>query len=72
MVGIVWKHILAIVHLLYESMVDVHWRGALGFYFGNAMYVRVTHVIMQVLESSLKKVKAPPVICYPVFSEGAT
>jgi hypothetical protein len=52
-------HILAIVQIMDESMVDVRWRGALGFYCGKAMYDRVTSVIMQALESSLKKVKAP-------------
>jgi hypothetical protein len=70
----VCRHILAIVHLLDESMVDVRWRGALVFYFGKLMYARVTSVIMQALESSLKKVKAPippQAICYPFFSKGA-
>jgi hypothetical protein len=54
-------------------MVDVRWKGALGLYFGNAMYARVTSVIMQALDSSLKKSKAPfppQVLYYPVFSEG--
>jgi hypothetical protein len=46
---------LAIVQLLDESMVDVRWRGALGFYFGKPMYAKVKSVIMQALESSLKK-----------------
>jgi hypothetical protein len=45
-VGIACRHILAIVHLLDKSMVDVRWRGALGFYFGKAMYAIVTSVIM--------------------------
>jgi hypothetical protein len=70
----VCRHILAIVHLLEKSMVDVYWRGALGFYFRKAIYARVTSVIMQALESSLRKSKAPippQVICYPVCSEGA-
>jgi hypothetical protein len=52
-------------------MVDVRWRGALGFYFGKAIYARVTSVIMQALKSSLKKVKVPippHVICYHVLS----
>jgi hypothetical protein len=57
-VGIVCRHILAIFHNLVESMVDVRWRAALGFYFGKPMYAGVTSVIMQALESSLKKVKA--------------
>jgi hypothetical protein len=73
MVGIVCRNILAIAHLLDESMADVRWRGTLGFYFGKAMYARVTSVIMQALESSLKKVKAPiqpQAVWYP-FSEGA-
>jgi hypothetical protein len=37
------------------------------------MYDIVTSVIMQALEPSLKKVKAPTpqVICYPVFRKGA-
>jgi hypothetical protein len=55
-------------------MVDLHWRAALGFYFGKAMYARVTSVIMQALGSSLKNVKAsipPQEICYPVYSDGA-
>jgi hypothetical protein len=72
-VGIVCIHILAIVHNLGESMVDVRWRAALGFYFGNPMYARVTSVIMQALESSLKKVKAciPSLeTSYPVYSDG--
>jgi hypothetical protein len=37
------------------------------------MYARVTSVIMQALESSLKKVKAsipPQETCYPVYSDG--
>jgi hypothetical protein len=73
-VGIVYRHILAIFHNLDESMVDVLSREALGFYFGNPMYAIVTSVIMQALESSLKKVKA----CIPtqdtsylVYSAGA-
>jgi hypothetical protein len=41
-VGIVYIHILAIAHLLDESLVDMGLRGALDFYFG---------VIMQALES---------------------
>jgi hypothetical protein len=57
-VGIVCRHILAIVPGLDESMVDVRWRSALGFYFGKPMYARVTSVIMQALEYSLEKVKA--------------
>jgi hypothetical protein len=57
-VGIVCRHILEIVHEVDESMIDVHCRAALGFYFGKNMYARVTSVIMQALESSLKKVKA--------------
>jgi hypothetical protein len=72
--GIVCRQILAIVHLLDESMVDVRWRGALGFYFIKPMYARVTSVIMQALESSLKKVKAlipPQALCYPVLNYGA-
>jgi hypothetical protein len=72
-VGIVFRNLLAIVHLLHESMVYVCWRGALEFYCGKKMYDRVTSVIMQALESYLKKVKAhPQAVCYPVFSEGAT
>jgi hypothetical protein len=73
-VDIVCRHTLAIVHLLDESMVDVRWRGSLGFYFGKPMYSRVTSVIMQALESSLKKFKAPiphQAICYPEFNNGA-
>jgi hypothetical protein len=58
-VGIVCRHIFASVHLLDEYMVVVPWIVALGSYFGKAMYARVTSVIMQALESSLKKVKAP-------------
>jgi hypothetical protein len=72
-VGIVCRHILAIVHNLDESMVDVCWRAALGFYFGKPTYNRDTSVIIQALESSLKKVK----VCipsletsYPVYSDG--
>jgi hypothetical protein len=57
-VGIVCRHILAIVHEVDESMIDVRWRAALGFYFGKQTYARVTSVIMQALESSLKNVKA--------------
>jgi hypothetical protein len=73
-VSILCRHILAIVHNLDESMVDVRWRAALGFYFGKPMYARVTSVIMQALESSLKKVKAciPSLeTSYPVYSDGA-
>jgi hypothetical protein len=73
-VGIVCRHILAIVHEVDESMIDVRWRAALGFYFGKKMYARVTSVIMQALESSLKKVKAciPSLeTSYPVYSDGA-
>jgi hypothetical protein len=66
-VGIVCRHILASVHLFDEYMVDVRWRGALGFYFGKPMYARVTSVIMQALESSLKRVK--PLI--PPHTSGA-
>jgi hypothetical protein len=33
-VDIVCRHILAIVHEVDESMIDVRWRAALGFYFG--------------------------------------
>jgi hypothetical protein len=51
-VGTVCRHILAIVHNLDESMVDVHWRAALWFYFGNPMHARVTSVIMHAIESS--------------------
>jgi hypothetical protein len=72
-VGIVCRHILAIVHNLPESMVDVHWRAALGFYFGKPMYARVTSVIKQALESSLKNVNAciPSLeTSYPVYSDG--
>jgi hypothetical protein len=76
-VGIVCRHILAIVHAIVhevnESMIDVRWRAALGFYFGKSMYARVTSVIMQALESSLKKVKAciPSLeSSYPVYSDG--
>jgi hypothetical protein len=73
-VGIVCRHILAIVHEVDESMIDVRWRAAPGFYFGKPMYARVTSVIMQALESSLKKVKAciPSLeTSYPVYSDGA-
>jgi hypothetical protein len=55
-------------------MIDVRWRAALGFYFGKPMYARSTSVIMQALESSLKKVKASiPSLetSYPVYSDGA-
>jgi hypothetical protein len=55
-------------------MVDVCWRAALGFYFGKPMYARVTSVIMQALEFSLKKVKAciPSLdTSYPVYIDGA-
>jgi hypothetical protein len=72
-VGIVCRHILAIVHKVDESMIDVRWRAALGFYFGKQMYARVTSVIMKALESSLKKVKAciPSLeTSYPVYSDG--
>jgi hypothetical protein len=67
------QHLLAIVHEVDESMIDVRWRAALGFYFGKQMYARVTSVIMQALESSLKKVKAciPSLdTSYPVYSDG--
>jgi hypothetical protein len=33
-VGIVCRHIMDIVNLLDESMVDIRWRGALGFILG--------------------------------------
>jgi hypothetical protein len=72
--GIVCRHILAIVHDADESVIDVRWRAALGFYFGNPMYARVTSVSMQALDSSLKKVKACiPILetSYPVYSDGA-
>jgi hypothetical protein len=73
-VGIVCRYILPIVHDVNESMIDVRWRAALGFYFGKPMYARVTSVFMKALESSLKKVK--PCIpsletSYPVYSDGA-
>jgi hypothetical protein len=70
-VGIVYRHILATVPNLDESMVDVRWRVALGFYFGKPMYARVTSVIMQALESSLQKLKAcipTQKTSYPVYS----
>jgi hypothetical protein len=54
-------------------MVYVRWRAALGFHFGKPMYARVTSVIMQALESSLKKVKAcipTQETSYPVYSDG--
>jgi hypothetical protein len=73
-VGIVCRHILVIVPNLDESMVDVPWRAALWFYFGKPMYAIVTSVIMQALESSLKKVKAcipTQDTSYPVHSGGA-
>jgi hypothetical protein len=73
-VGIVYLHILAIVHEVDESVIDVRWRAALGFYFGKPMYARVTSVIMQALESSLKKLKASiPSLetSYPVYRDGA-
>jgi hypothetical protein len=72
-VAIVCRHILEIVPDLDESMVDVRWREALGFYFGNPMYAWVTSVIIQALESSLKKIKAGIPIqetSYPVYSDG--
>jgi hypothetical protein len=46
----------------------------LGFYFGKPMYARVTSVIMQALESSLKEVKAcilTQETSYPAYSYGA-
>jgi hypothetical protein len=70
----VCRHILAIAHNLDESMVNVRWRAVLGFYFGNPMYARVTSVIIQALESSLKKVKAcipTQDTSYPVYSDWA-
>jgi hypothetical protein len=73
-VGILCRHILAIVHEVDESMIDVRWRAVLRFYFGKKMYARVTSVIMQALESSLKKVKAciPSLeTSYPEYSDGA-
>jgi hypothetical protein len=48
-VGIVCRHILAVVHLFKEYMVDVRRRGALGFYFGKPIYARVTIIMMQAL-----------------------
>jgi hypothetical protein len=51
----VCRHILAIVQYVDESMIDVRWRAALGVFFGKPMYARVTSVVMQALESSLKK-----------------
>jgi hypothetical protein len=48
-VDIVCRHILAISHDVDESMIDVRWRAALGFYFGKPMYARVTSGIMQAL-----------------------
>jgi hypothetical protein len=73
-VSIVCRHILAIVHDMDKSVIDVRWRAALGFYFGKLMYARVTSVIIQALESSLKKVKAciPSLeTSYPLHSDGA-
>jgi hypothetical protein len=67
------RHILAIVLNLDESIADVRWRAALGFYFGKPMFARLTSVIMQALESSLKKVKdciQTQDTSYPVYSEG--
>jgi hypothetical protein len=54
-VGIVCIYILAIVHNLDASMADFRWRAVLGFYFGKTMYAKFTSVIMQALESYLKK-----------------
>jgi hypothetical protein len=71
--GIASRHILAIFHNLDEHIIDFHRRATLGFYFGNPMYARATSVIIQALESSLKKDKAsipPHEICYPVYSNG--
>jgi hypothetical protein len=68
----VCRYILAIVPNLDESMVDVRWRAALGFYFGKPMYARVTSITMQALEPSLKKVKAcipTQETSYPMYSE---
>jgi hypothetical protein len=62
------------LHLLDVSMVDVRCRGALGFYFGEAMYAQVTSsAIIQALELLSKKSNLPPPqeIGYPVFSKGA-
>jgi hypothetical protein len=73
-VGIFCRHILAVVPSLDESMVDIRWRAALGFYFGKPMYARVTSAIMQALESSLKKFKScipSQETSYPVSSDGA-
>jgi hypothetical protein len=73
-VGIVCQRILAIVNEVDESMIDVRWRAALGFYFGKPIYARVPSGIMQARESSLKKVKAciPSLeTSYPVYSDVA-
>jgi hypothetical protein len=64
----VCRHILAIVHNLDESMVGVRWIAALWIYFGKPIYARVTSVIMQALDSSLKKVKA----CIPSLETSYT
>jgi hypothetical protein len=70
----VCRRIMTIVHNLGESMVNVCWRAALGFYFGKRMYARVTSVIMQPLEYSLKKVKScipTQETCCPVYRDGS-
>jgi hypothetical protein len=56
---IVCRHILAIIQIIDEFMVDVHWKNA-PVLWGGAMCARVTRVFIQALQSSLKKVKGTP------------
>jgi hypothetical protein len=66
-IGIVCRQILAIVHEVDESMIDVRWRAALGFFLGKNMYARVTSVIMQALGSSLKMSKLASQVWRPAI-----
>jgi hypothetical protein len=73
-VGIVFRHTVAIIQVMDETMCDIRRREALGFYFGVEMYEHVSSVVMKALLSSLKKIKChipPEPAQYPSYNDGA-
>jgi hypothetical protein len=58
--GFVYRHILAMIQVMEETMCDIQWREALGFYFGVEMCEHVSIMMMKALHSSLKKIKCLP------------
>jgi hypothetical protein len=53
-VSCVCRHILVIIEVMDETMCDIRWRAALGFYFSVEIYERVSSVIIKAIHSSLK------------------